>query len=352
MCLSGRTAVSAALEGFAVESLDGLIFTVKGVVQPPDRLIAYLRYAPDPAGGRSRDGRRYRRIGRFTEQREALEGFAVRGRSYLAYDPVAGAVLQGVPRDEVGRLHDPCRRLRELAGEGPADALEEDALALAELLRDAAGVRRSALGVTGSLLVGLHAPASDIDLVVYGAESCRAVHGALGILLDDPSSPVRRPQGEELAAIHLAHRQETPLSTAQFLRLQAWKVNEGRFCGRGFFVRFVRRPDEVAERYGDPRYEPVGPAVVEAHVVEATEALFTPCRYFVDDVAVDGSRDAPGARALREIVSFRGRFADHARAGERVRARGTIERVVPRAAPPFHRLVVGTPGDYLVDDPV
>ncbi|MEE4274289.1 MAG: hypothetical protein V2J16_00255, partial [Thermoleophilia bacterium] len=55
--------------------------------------------------------------------------------------------------------------------------------------------------------------------------------------------------------------------------------------------------------------------------------------------------------ALREIVSFRGRFADQAREGERVRARGTLERGLPRSGAPFARLVVGAPGDYLLSLP-
>lgn len=360
-----ETASGPAVEGYAIETTDGLVFTVKGVLQPPDRLIAYLRYLPDPSGERLRDGRRYRRMARFADQLEALEK---RGEGYLAHDPMIGVVVQGAPRGDLSRVYDPVERLRALTASGPRDEVEERALELAELLRDASGVPRTSLGVTGSLLVRLHLPSSDIDLVVYGEQACRAVHGALGGLLDDPSNAVRRPQGEELAAIHAAHREETPLDPADFARLQASKVNEGRFAGRPFFVRFVKRPDEFAERYGDPRYRPAGRALVEARVAGAADALFTPCRYELREVSVleasgtvpagpgatdPGDAPARGAEPpdLREIVSFRGRFADQAREGDRVRAHGTLERVLPSAAPPYHRLVVGAAGDYLVREP-
>jgi hypothetical protein len=381
-----------AVEGFAVETRDGLIFTVKGLVHPPERRIAYLRYAPDPRGDRERGGRRYRKLHGFAEQLGALEG---RGAAYLTCDPVAGTVLQGVPVEAAARVFDPRRRLRELASQGPADGLEEAALALAELLREASGVPRDSLGLTGSLLVGLPTPISDVDLVVYGSEPCRAVHGALGALLDDTSSPLRRPAGEDLAVIHAVHRRETPLGAADFSRLQAAKVNEGLFSGHAFFVRFVKAPEEVAERYGDFTYGPLGSATIEARVAGAAEAIFTPCRYLVDTATVlEASGPAPagvrrpavarepaivaevdveagtgavvasagsaapravaadiGASPLREIVSFRGRFADQARDGERVRARGTLERVLPREGAPFSRLVVGAPGDYLLSLP-
>ena len=86
-------------------------------------------------------------------------------------------------------MHDPRERLERLRAAGPDDALTADASTLAELVREAAGVPDTAtLGLTGSLLFDLHAPSSDIDLVVYGESDCRKVHAALRRLLDDPSS--------------------------------------------------------------------------------------------------------------------------------------------------------------------
>ena len=334
---------AAALEGAAVETAAGLIFTVKGVVHPPDRVVAYLRYVPDPRGARRRGGERYRRVYSVAEQEQALRA---RGLSYRTDDPALGVPVDAVPWEDVARLYDPRERLRRLSDVGPGDALTEDALTLAELLRDAAGVPPEALGLTGSLLFDLHVPASDIDLVVYGDGECRRVHAALTRLLDDPSCALARPRGEELAAIHAVHREDTPLSAADFARLQAGKVNEGRFAGRPYFVRFVKLPAELPERYGDPRYAPAGRALVEARIVDDRDALFTPCRYALGEVL---SLEGACVDGLSEVVSFRGRFADQARAGRWVRAYGAVERVVWRERPATTRLVVGgRPGDYLL----
>jgi predicted nucleotidyltransferase len=49
-------------EGDFVETKDGLIFDVKGLVHPPGRVVAYVRYVPDAAGDRVRLGRRYRKL--------------------------------------------------------------------------------------------------------------------------------------------------------------------------------------------------------------------------------------------------------------------------------------------------
>jgi predicted nucleotidyltransferase len=338
--------VEGVIEGFAVDTVDGLVFTVKGIVQPPERIVAYLRYVPDPGGERVRAGLRYRRVYGVEEQEALLRS---RWPSYLWEDQVSGVRLQAVPWEDVRRVYDPCSRLRDIWVEGPTDPLEEAALSLAELLAGAAAVPLEDLGLSGSLLLGLHRPESDIDLVVYGEEASKRVRRALSILLDDPSAPVQRPRGEQLAAIHEMHREETPLSPSDFALLQARKVNEGRFRGRSYFIRFVKRAHEVSERYGDPRYQRLGSVLIRARVADDRDALFTPCRYAVEGVAV---LEGVPAEDLREIVSFRGRFAEQARTREWVSAQGVLERVIPRALPSYHRLTVGgRPGDFLLSRP-
>ena len=330
-------------EGFAVETREGLIFTVKGLVHPPDAVIAYLRYVPDPSGDRESGGTRYRRVYGFQEQEDLLRA---RWPWYLRKDSVFGLLLQAVPVDDIRRVYDPCHRLKNLWERGPADRLEEGVLGLTELVRETANVPLEALGLSGSALLGLHRADSDMDIVAYGDEESRSVHRALTDLLHERSAAVQRPRTEELAAIHDEHCLDTPISLVDFARLQARKVNEGRFRGRPYFFRFVKRRAQVPERYGNLRYEPLGPALIRARVEDDAEALFTPCRYEVGHVTFLEGAPTEG---LREIVSFRGRFTDQAKSGEWVSARGRLERVVRAGCPFYLRLSVGgQPGDYLV----
>ena len=331
------------IEGFAVETIDDLIFSVKGLLHPPGRVIAYLRYLPDPEGERTRDGVRYRRVYQFDEQ-EAILG--AQYPVYLADDPVFGLRMQSVPRHGIRTVHDPRVYLTSLDGCGPDDPLEEDALMLAALLRETAGVSRRDLGISGSLMVGLQQPGSDLDLVIYGEEKGRKVYRALEEAVRQAYGPLRRPTRQELALLHAEHRPDTPLPFEEFARLQARKVNEVRFRGRETFIRFVKLVEEIDEGYGDQRYEQLGTRAVRARVVDDCDAIFTPCRYGIEKVAFLDDGPAPEPR---EIVSYRGRFSDQVRLGEWAVARGQLERVVGLEGTLCHRLVVGgEAGDYLL----
>lgn len=337
------------LEGYYVESTDGLLFAVKGLIHPPQTVVAYLRYAPDPNGERRREGLPYRRLYHFEEQEELLRK---EHPSYLFDDPVFGAQLQGVPKKRIRLVYDPCLKLAELRRREGLGELEEKAVEFADLLAGRAKVPERNIGISGSILVDMHTPRSDLDVVVYGSENCRAVHEALRELLDEPGGMVRRPNEEEMKELYASRSQDTPMDFEDFVRLERHKVIQGRFRGYEYFIRFVkacpepcrRAPAEVEESYGDRRYISLGQATIEATVADASQAIFTPCTYGVEDVRfIDG----PEAGALREIVSFRGRFCEQARDGERVIAKGKLEKVVVREGKVYHRLLLGGRGDSM-----
>lgn len=339
-----------AIEGHYLETVGGLFFAVKGAVHPPDRFIAYLRYAPDEDGDRHKGDRSYRRLYHFAEQEDLLRR---EHPGCLFFEPTLDAVLQGVPHRLLKQVYDPRSGLAELLDRTGPDCLEEDALALARLIREQAGIPWEAIGLSGSPLIGLHNPQSDIDLLIYGAEHCQAARNALHGLLERSQGGLSYLDRAALQRLYAARVEDTRMSWEDFARHESRKTFQGLFRGRDYFIRYLKAPDENREAYGDRRYRAHGRAVVRARVVAGEDGIFTPCSYPVCEVEVierSAGPDLPAAD-LREIASFRGRFCEQAGAGDTVVASGKLEHVLERGGGTYYRLLLGEQReDYIITE--
>jgi len=331
--LSRGSLKTRAREGDFVESSDGLFFDVKGLLHPPDRIVAYLRYYPDKRGARSRGAVRYSKVYELSERLRLLEE---RWPWYLYYDDIQGRALQGVPRASVLNLHKPEQRLMALLRLRQKDALEASAARLVEVLARESGLPPARFGISGSLLVGLHRPDSDIDVVAYGAEVAKHVHATLLALLEEDEC-FHKYHTRDLKRLYVRRGLRHAIGFRDFALQERRKAFQGKFLDHEYFVRCVKNWREITERYGDVRYTPLGRCAISAQVLDDEESLMTPCTYLLERVRVlAGVR----SRRPREIVSFRGRFAEQARIGERIVARGRLERVKSEESQHF-RLVVG-----------
>ncbi len=322
-----------AREGDFVETSDGLFFDVKGLVHPPGRIVAYLRYYPCERGTRLRGGSRYAKVYDLPQRRLLLKR---RWPNYLYHDVVHGRELQGVPIGNVRALHLPKRRLGAILRSRQRDSLEATAARLVKELVDMPGISPTRLGISGSLLVGLHRPDSDIDIMVYGVESAKHIQRALFALLDEDRH-FHRYQTRHLRRLYADRGLQRAIAFEDFERHERRKALQGRFLGHDYFVRCVKDWAEISERYGDEEYLPLGNCSVSAEISDDMECLLTPCRYRLREVKVlaGDSRRKPA-----EVFSFRGRFAEQAQSSERIFARGRLEQVRSRRSRRF-RLVVG-----------
>ncbi len=330
-------------EGDVIETVDKAFFDVKGLVHPPGKVVAFIRFVPDKKGDRKTDGTSFKKVYALSERYALLKD---EFPEYLVYDPVLDEQVCEVPIKDVKHHFRPANCLQNLREEENLDKLETQALQFVETLKDAADVSWRNLGVSGSIMVGLHTPSSDIDPLVYGSENCRKVYSALESLLQDKESLIKPYTMKELKALFNFRSKDTVMSFEDFVRTESRKVLQGKFMNRDYFIRFVKDWNEVETRYGTVRYTNEGYARIEAMVVEDSEAIFTPCRYGIDDVKVlEGVR----GKKIVEIASFRGRFCEQAKKGERIIAQGKIERVQRAGEPEYFRLLLGNkPSDFMV----
>jgi len=333
-----------AREGDLIETENHVIFDVKGSIHPPNRIIAFPRYIPSSQGTRRRQENLYGKIYSFRERFRFLEQNMP---DLIVYDAVFDEILCEVPNGIVVEHYDPIEKLRLLRKTNNLETLERKVVQLTDELKEESGIAWSSIGISGSVLVGLHTVKSDIDPIVYGVENSRRAYEALEALLKDDASNFKQYTREELRGLFDFRSKDTIMSFEDFARVERRKAFQGMFEGTDYFIRFVKDWNQLTEQYGDICYKNVGYAKIKASIADDSEALFTPCTYRIENVTVaEGTKLEP----ILEIVSFRGRFCEQARKGETIIAQGKVELVTSKREEQAHyRIILGNNlSDYMV----
>ncbi|MEM2984183.1 MAG: nucleotidyltransferase domain-containing protein [Candidatus Jordarchaeaceae archaeon] len=334
--------VKPILEGDFIEDKNNMIFDVKGLVHPPNRVIAYLRYYPDAEGERTRkNGQKYSKVYSLEDR----ENYLIKHfPSYVYFDAVFGLKLEGVPRSQIKRVYKPIDKLQKLLVAEPLDDLERDTVLFVEILREESKISINKIGVSGSILVDLANTDSDVDIIVYGEKNSRRAYEALRNLFNNGNTAIK-PYGEDgLRKLYNFRAKDTLMSYEDYLFSEKRKCVSGEINGRDFFMRFIKDPSEIREKYGDTKYVSLNIARIEGIVTDDRESLFTPCKYVIKHTkTLEG--EAP---KISEIVSYRGRFCDQVRENEKFIAQGKVEKVITKSETYYRLLLGGGREDFLI----
>ena len=332
-----------AREGDLIQTKNDVIFDVKGLVHPPNKIIAFPRFIPSSTGTRRKRKELYGKIYNLAERFKYLQENMP---SLVVHDPIFDENLCEVPLQFVKKHYQPTQKMKRLRFSNRLADLERKALQLAVSLKEAADIPWHAVGISGSLLVNLYTPGSDIDPVVYGIDNCRKAYAALEQLLETSNSGFKPYSREELRTLFDFRSKDTSMNFEDFVCVESRKAFQGKYEGTDFFVRFLKDHHEINEQYGDLCYKNCGYAKIAATICNDSEALFTPCTYKIENsVLVSG----PNLEAISEIASFRGRFCVQAKKGEQVVAQGKVEQVIDkRQGKEYYRIILGNnPSDYM-----
>jgi predicted nucleotidyltransferase len=333
-----------AREGDLIQTGDNVLFDVKGVIHPPDKVIAFPRYIPSPDGTRGRPGALYNKIYNLAERYTYLQK---QTPNLLVADPVFGETLCEVPINQIVKHYDPVEKMWQLRAASKLAPLEQKAVRLAEELQAEAGIPWSSIGISGSVMAGLFTLQSDLDPLVYGEENSRKAYQALQKLQKSATSNFKPYTRNELANLFDFRVKDTIMTFDDFVGVESGKAFQGMYEGVDYFVRFVKDWDDLTEVYGDVCYESVGYAKLSATIADDLEALFTPCTYQITNVTV---QEGPKLDNITEIASFRGRFCQQAPKGQKIIVQGKLEQVInKKTGQRYCRVIIGNqPRDYFV----
>ncbi len=150
---------------------------------------------------------------------------------------------------------------------------------------------------------------------------------------------------DDFLKLYESRIKDTPMPFKKFLWHEKRKNFQGKFMNTDFFIRYVKDWDEIKEEYGDIIYKNQGSIKIKAIIKDDSEAIFTPCSYKISNVEFIDKHLNP---QIKYVSSFRGRFCEQVKIGEKIIAQGKLEKVT-NSKEEYYRLLVGNKKeDFLI----
>lgn len=280
-----------------IETKDGWIFSVADYAHA-DGLRCLLRYVPDAKGSRIARGIRYRKLD-FDE----AYSFLKKERPEYVHD------LHVVPEEDVMKIYRPSDELQNVAQKDCR--VKKISTLLAE-----GGVRDECMGITGSMLIGLQSPSSDIDLVAYGKSWWKARN-----IVAQAKDEGQIQELDEAMWRRIYSKRKPETSFDEFVLHEMRKSNRGMIDGTYFDLLFTRDWTQIVQ---SPPGKVIGKRKIVAKVLDAEFSFDSPAIYKLD-------------HEVGEILCYSHTYAGQALPGETVEAMGVVEEIEEG-----HRLIVGT----------
>jgi len=282
------------------QTVDGWIFAVVDY-HHPEGIRSMLRYVPDPKGERTAGGVRYRKL-----DFEMAYEFLRREKPDYVQD------VHVVPEEDVLRFYKPEKELSKVVRR------DTRVTEIVSVLKEG-GVPQEKMGITGSMLVGLDGPSSDIDFLVYGSDWWRARD-----VIERAKKEDGRIQDLDEATWDKIYKKRVPeIDRDEIVLHERRKGNRGLVDKTYFDLLFTRDWDQIRPPF--PPGKKAGRRKIEGRVLDAEFAFDNPAVFEIDH------------EEISEILCYTHTYAGQALPGERIEACGVVEETRDGK-----RLVVGT----------
>ncbi len=322
------------IDGDTFVTEEGFILNVFGYEHPSDRVFSFLKYTPSKfrrlfhvrlLERTWRHGRlrlfRAEKLYTAKNYQTFLEAFRKNFPNYVYFCPFRKKEVISTPLNSIKKVYVPKECLHSLTKIKRKDNLQKMTLDFVNLLSGESGITLENFGVHGSIALNMHTSKSDIDIVVYGAQSFRKLEKTIEKLVETGT-----------------------LSYVFNNRLDAARRCKGRYLSKIFMYNAVRKPEEVNSKYGMYKFTPLTLVKFSCTVKDDSEAMFRPAIYKVEDYEPANSISVlPKEKIPELVVSMIGCYRNIARQGNKIRVAGMLEQVENlETSKVFHQVVVGT----------
>lgn len=275
-----------------IQTKEGLVFAVVEQGLENGKVLCFLRYKPT--------GDCWQKLA-TAEANQFLHQYCPQ---YLFFSAVKSAPLHAVSVADICIHHQPIQRLQQILVKPNPDIIEQDLIALCQLLQ-AGGIQLHGLGVTGSLLLGAQQIGSDIDLLVYDSKLFHRLRKLIKkMLAEGKLQPL-----DKLAWIDSYQRRQGDLSYAEYVWHEQRKYNKALINRRKFDLSLNAQARELASI----SYQKQGPIIIQTSVIDDQYAFDYPAKLIIDH------------QDITEVVCYTATYTGQAEQGETIEVSGQME---------------------------
>ena len=297
-----------------IETSEGLVFAVVTDMIEADKVLCFLRYVHEQG--------QWRKVS--TEQANSF--LSQNYPEYLHYSTNLDVELHAVAVNVIAKHHQPQHRLTTLLNNKPKDSVEQDLQTLCRLFSQN-GLQMENVGVTGSLLIGVQNPDSDIDLVFYGRDVFQQARAVIPTLIRQGSyQPLT-----DNDWLETYQRRDCHLTLQEYVWHEQRKNNKVMINQRKVDLNMI-----VDDHHQDGGVSTkLGAVTIQTRVVDDFHGFDYPAVFMVehDDI--------------QSVVCFTATYTGQAKTGEKIEVSGQLEE----SADGVKRIIVGSTreayGEYI-----
>ena len=286
---------------------DKLFFAVVNQFQEDNHALTFLRYIKDNTSIRKLTTK---------EADEIITKYYPEFQFSSTYTDIK---LHGVPISMVKKIYYPEETVNRLLNKKKIDNKKRDAIGAIKYLQSI-GCKTDKIGITGSVMLDAHNEDSDIDIVIYSREVFLEIRKHIRFSLSTG----------QLSALNQVmwrdayERRDCALSFRDFYFHEIRKYNKFIFGKSKVDISAIPSKSERYKESGP--YKKIGQEKIFSVITDDSYAYDLPARYRINH------------DTIKEIVCYTATYIGQAQNGERIEARGFVEK----DSKGLCRLLVGT----------